>query len=141
MTPALTHIALQVGDLDASVTFYQEFCGMHLSHKRTDAGVRVAWIAEPGHEDDFVFVLIERPGHRAQAEEDFGHLGFALDSRAAVDAIAARAGSRLAWPPRDHPYPTGYLCGVRDPDGNVVEFSYGQPLRPDAQHMLAGAHA
>ncbi|MCZ6873564.1 MAG: VOC family protein, partial [bacterium] len=26
----------------------------------------------------------------------------------------------------------GYYCGVRDPDGNMVEFSYGQPLGPGA---------
>jgi len=130
MPPQLTHIALQVGNLDASVAFYQEFCGMTLSHKRRDE--RVAWIAEPGRADDFVIVLIERPGHRPQSEEDFGHLGFALESRAAVDDIAARAGTRLAWPPRDHPFPTGYICGVRDPDGNVIEFSHGQPLKPEA---------
>ena len=131
MTPALTHIALQVGDLEASVAFYREFCGMHLSHQRSDDGARVAWIAEPGQDDAFVFVLIERPGHRPQADDDFGHLGFALQSRRAVDEIAARAGERLAWPPREHPFPTGYLCGLRDPDGNIVEFSYGQPLKPE----------
>ena len=131
MTPALTHIALQVRDLDASIAFYTEFCNMHLSHKRNDDGARVAWIAESGRDNAFVFVLIERAGHRPQAAEDFGHLGFALESRAAVDAIAAQAGSRLAWPPREHPFPTGYLCGVRDPDGNIVEFSYGQPLKPE----------
>jgi catechol 2,3-dioxygenase-like lactoylglutathione lyase family enzyme len=138
MAPALTHIALQVGNLEASVAFYQELCGMRLTHQRQDEAGRVAWIAEPGHEDEFVFVLIERAGHRPQAEDDFGHLGFALDSRKAVDEIAQRAGDRLAWPPREHPFPTGYLCGVRDPDGNIVEFSYGQPLRPDPAAAQAG---
>jgi catechol 2,3-dioxygenase-like lactoylglutathione lyase family enzyme len=91
----------------------------------------VAWVAEPGHDEDFVFVLIERAGHRPQPDDDFGHLGFALDSRAAVDTVAQRAGKNLVWPPGDHPYPTGYFCGVRDPDGNIVEFSFGQPLRPE----------
>lgn len=141
MAPHLTHIALQVGDLDASVVFYEEFCGMHLSHQRMDEAMRVAWIAEPSHDDDFVFVLIERAGRRPQAEDDFGHLGFALESREAVDEIAARAGPRLAWPPRDHPFPTGYLCGVRDPDGNIVEFSYGQPLRPALHKPQPGPRA
>ncbi|MCX4198148.1 sugar phosphate nucleotidyltransferase [Methylobacterium organophilum] len=35
----------------------------------------------------------------------------------------------------DEPYPVGYYCGVRDPAGNYVEFSYGQPLGPGAEDM------
>ena len=26
----------------------------------------------------------------------------------------------------------GYLCMLRDPDGNIVEFSHGQPINPKA---------
>jgi hypothetical protein len=29
----------------------------------------------------------------------------------------------------------GYYCGLRDPDGNSVEFSYGQPLGPGAEAL------
>ena len=47
-------------------------------------------------------------------------------------ADKATATACLAWPPRDEPYPVGYYCGLRDPDGNFVEFSYGQPLGPGA---------
>ena len=35
--------------------------------------------------------------------------------------------------PRDYAPPTGYLCGVRDPTGYIVEFSHGQPLGPHRQ--------
>ena len=38
-----------------------------------------------------------------------------------------------AWAPRQEPYPVGYYCGLKDPDGNFVEFSYGQPLGPGAE--------
>jgi len=72
-------------------------------------------------------------GHgREQEATDYSHLGFALDSRAAVDAIAdkARMAGYLVWEPREEPYPVGYYCGIRAPDGNMVEFSYGQPLGP-----------
>ena len=41
----------------------------------------------------------------------------------------------LIWPPRDEPYPVGYYCGLRDPAGNYVEFSYGQPLGPGSEAM------
>jgi hypothetical protein len=47
-------------------------------------------------------------------------------------AEKARVAGYLVWEPRQEPYPVGYYCGVRDPDGNMVEFSYGQPLGPGA---------
>ena len=58
------------------------------------------------------------------------HYGFAVSSRAEVDAVAERGRreGRLSWEPQDFPPPTGYLCAVRDPSGYVIEFSYGQPL-------------
>ncbi|MEM7255614.1 MAG: hypothetical protein AAF493_29800, partial [Pseudomonadota bacterium] len=45
----------------------------------------------------------------------------------------------LVWPPRDEPYPVGYYCGVKDPDGNFVEFSYGQPLGPGASDISSSS--
>ncbi|MFQ5775905.1 MAG: VOC family protein [Kiloniellaceae bacterium] len=134
MTPTFTHLALHVRDLDACIAFYRDFCAMTVVHEREDGGTRVVWLAEPGREREFIFVLLPGGPGRDQAERDFSHFGFALDSRAAVDALAARAreAGRLAWPPREEPYPVGYYCGVRDPDGNFVEFSYGQPLGPGA---------
>ena len=55
----------------------------------------------------------------------------------AVDAIAARAARSgcLIWPPKQGSLYTGYYCGLRDPNGNYVEFSYGQPLGPGAEQM------
>lgn len=141
MTPTLTHIALHVRDLDACIRFYREFCAMAVVHERNDAGTRVVWLAEPGREHEFIFVLLPGGPGRDQQEGDFSHLGFALSSRQAVDAVAARgdAGGCLAWAPRDEPYPVGYYCGLRDPDGNFVEFSYGQPLGPGADEAEAAA--
>jgi len=80
-------------------------------------------------------VLLPGGPGRDQAERDYSHFGFALDSREAVDAIAARAEKAgcLIWAPREEPYPVGYYCGLRDPDGNAVEFSWGQPLGPGAE--------
>jgi catechol 2,3-dioxygenase-like lactoylglutathione lyase family enzyme len=140
MTPALTHIALHVRDLDACVAFYRDFCGMRLVHERGETGAhRVVWLAEPGKERDFIIVLVPGGPGRDQAERDYSHLGFALESREAVDNIAASAAAAgcLVWPPRAEPYPVGYYCGVRDPDGNFVEFSYGQPLGPGAPPLPA----
>ena len=134
MRPVLTHLAFHVRDLDASIAFYREYCGMQLVHERVTDGRRVVWLAEPGREREFIFVLVPGGRGKAPATTDYSHLGFALESRAAVDAIAARArgAGSLVWEPRQEPYPVGYYCGISDPDGNMVEFSYGQPLGPGA---------
>lgn len=134
MTPVLTHLALHVRDLDACVAFYRDFCGMAVTHERGAGTDRVVWLAEPGREREFVFVLLPGGPGRETVDGDYSHFGFAVESREAVDAVAvkARDAGCLAWPPREEPYPLGYYCGLKDPDGNFVEFSFGQPLGPGA---------
>jgi catechol 2,3-dioxygenase-like lactoylglutathione lyase family enzyme len=133
--PSLTHVALHVRDIEASIAFYCRFCGLRVvADRREPAGGRVVWLAEPGREQAFIFVLIDGGPGRQPTPGDFSHLGFACESRAAVDRIAhdaERAGC-LLWPPRLEPYPVGYYCGLSDPDGHAIEFSYGQPLGPGA---------
>ncbi len=135
MKPRLTHLALHVRDLEACVAFYRDFCGLAAVRERGQGAGRIVWLAEPGRERDFVFVLLPGGPGRGQAEGDYSHFGFALASRAEVDAVAemGRAAGCLAWPPRQERYPVGYYCGLKDPDGNFVEFSYGQPLGPGAE--------
>ena len=141
MAANLTHIALHVRDLEACVGFYETFCGLRVVHERTKDGSddRIVWMAEPGREKDFVYVLLPGGPGREQQDRDFSHAGFALESREAVDAVAERGREAgcLVWEPRQEAYPVGYYCGLRDPDGNFVEFSYGQPLGPGAEEMAA----
>ena len=140
-SPRLTHLALHVRDLDATSAFYRDFCAMDCVHQREDHGKRILWLAEPGRGEDFVLVLMPGGPGRDQAETDYSHFGFALESKAAVDAVAEKAAAAgcLAWPPHQEPYPVGYYCGLKDPDGNFVEFSYGQPLGPGAETSRAAA--
>ena len=136
----LTHIALHVRDLDPSVEFYRSFCGLKKVHERNDSkGGHVVWLAEPGRERDFILVVLPGGPGRNQREDDYSHLGFACESREDVDGIAERAlaAGCLVWEPRQEPYPVGYYCGVRDPDGNFIEFSYGQPLGPGAATTIS----
>ena len=137
MRPTLTHLALHVPDLDACIAFYTRFCGMRMFHERPGKGSRIVWMAEPGKEREFIFVIMPGGMDRSLAENDYSHFGFAMASREEVDAVAelARADGCLIWEPRDEPYPVGYYCGVRDPAGNYVEFSYGQPLGPGSEAM------
>ena len=136
MRPTLTHIALHVCDLEASIAFYCDYCRLEVTHDRTDAstGTRVVWMAEPGRERDFILVFISGGPERPALERDFAHLGFALASKDEVDIVAERARTAgcLVWEPRQEPYPVGYYCGLQDPAGQFVEFSYGQALGPGA---------
>jgi catechol 2,3-dioxygenase-like lactoylglutathione lyase family enzyme len=135
MKPNLTHIALQVEKFDQCRLFYQDYCGMKLLHQRESHGQRVLWMSEDGREKSLILVLLEGGHYREPAQGDYSHLGFALESRQAVNRIAdkARRDGCLIWEPLDNPYPVGYYCGVRDPQGNSIEFSYGQPLGPGAE--------
>lgn len=132
--PRLTHLALHVVDIDACIDFYHTYCGMEINHQRATGEQRIVWMAEPGRETDFIIVMMNGGRNLQLPDDDYRHFGFAVESRAAVDTIAEQAQQRgdLVWEPRDDPYPVGYYCGLRDPNGNYVEFSYGQPLGPGA---------
>ena len=135
MTPRMTHLALHVVDLTACISFYQNYCQMEVVHDRTKGEQRIVWMAEPERQHDFIIVMMGGgPGHQ-QEQNDYSHLGFAVESRTEVDRMAQKAEQDgcLIWSAVDEPYPVGYYCGVNDPDGNCVEFSYGQPLGPGSE--------
>lgn len=133
MRPAFTHCALHVRDLEASIAFYARYCGMRVVHEH-GTRERTVWMAAQGQERSFVLVLVSGGRGHPQARDDMTHYGFAVATREEIDAIAARARAEgcLFWEPMELPPPVGYLCGITDPDGYVVEFSFGQPLGPGA---------
>ena len=136
MAAHLTHVALFVRDLTRTIEFYQRFVGLHIVHDRVDDGVRVVWLSERERDPDFVIVAITLPPGESAVPPRLAHFGYALPSRAAVDDIAARAAAAdvLEQAPVDAGPIVGYLCMLRDPDGNLVEFSHGQPINPRDMH-------
>ena len=148
----LTHIALPVRDIDATLAFYKRYTSLDVIHERFDdeTGLRTAWLANPGDRTDagdqmgisaarFVIVLIcgTLPKQiTGDIVEEYGflrsisHLGLSCESRDAVDRIAAMAkeeGCLLLGPMYRNPV-VGYICIVTDPDGNNIEFSVEQVL-------------
>jgi lactoylglutathione lyase len=142
----LTHIALPVRDLDATLAFYEKYTTLRLIHERFDeeTNMRSAWLC---NERDittqgaarFVIVLIhgKLPSKiTGEIKEEYGflrsiaHLGISLDSRAEVDQIAAMAKEEgcLLLGPMYRNEVVGYICVITDPDGNNVEFSVEQVL-------------
>jgi len=135
MSPSFTHCAMHVADLEQSIGFYERYCGMTIVKEHGEGDKRVVWLASPGAEQSFVLVLLGGGPKRDQDADDMTHYGFGVPTRADLDRIAAQAkeDGLLHWEPRDYATPTGYLCGVKDPTGYIVEFSYGQPLGPDGE--------
>jgi catechol 2,3-dioxygenase-like lactoylglutathione lyase family enzyme len=137
--PVLTHLALGVRDLERTIDFYRRHAHLHVVHDRHDGDIRVVWLSERAEEPDFVLVLFEVHSDPPVGPSTLMHLGFAVESRAEVDA-AAEQGRRedvLMIPPHYAGPVVGYFCILRDPDGNQVEFSYGQPIDP--RHIASGA--
>ncbi len=134
MFPRLTHLALHVQNLPECIAFYERYCNMRVCHERQGGSKNIVWMAEPGRETDFIFVLMDGGASIPVPAGDYRHLGFAVESRDQVDHIAAMAerDECLLWAPREEPFPVGYYCGILDPEGQQVEFSYGQPLGPGA---------
>jgi catechol 2,3-dioxygenase-like lactoylglutathione lyase family enzyme len=126
----VTHVALPVTDLDASLEFYERYAAMQVVHRRTDAdsGTSVAWISDLTR--PFVLVLIEVAALDARLGGVFCHIGMGLESRSVVDDACARARAegRAVVGPFDSGPPVGYWAYLVDPDGHNLEISYGQEV-------------
>ena len=142
----LTHIALPVRSLDDTLAFYEKFTTLVRISERHDpeTKMRTAWLAnerditKPGAAR-FVIVLMEGALPKqitGDIVEEYGfltsiaHLGISLDSRDEVDEVARRAdedGCLVLGPMYRNP-DVGYICLIKDPDGNNVEFSVEQVL-------------
>jgi catechol 2,3-dioxygenase-like lactoylglutathione lyase family enzyme len=125
----LTHVALPVADVEASVAFYERYAGMRAVHRRRDptVGNTVVWLSEGTR--PFVIVLIGVPEVRHPLLP-IAHLGVGCASREEVDRLVARAQAegRTVYGPIDAPDPVGYYALISDPDDHTLEISYGQEV-------------
>lgn len=126
----LSHVALPVTDLDASLEFFRRFANLEVVHRREDhPGHGVAWISDLTR--PFVVVLIQSAQPEAAAQlGGWAHLGVGCVSQADVDrrlADAATAGHEVVGPIDDGP-PVGYWGIIVGPDGHNLELAYGQQV-------------
>jgi lactoylglutathione lyase len=129
MPPRWTHITINVSDIDRSVDFYTGVCGLSIVRDRRQEGRHNVWVGPPaavGEDPAFVLVMVQD-----EVKARLDHFGFQCDSREEVVKIAALARSQdlLIDPPTDVGGVVGYFTTIRDPDGHLIEFTFGQPLK------------
>jgi lactoylglutathione lyase len=127
-----THVALPSGDLDKTIAFYTSLTPMVVVEEFSDADGRSVWLSNPKQSATplvLVFVAFTKDnGGQLGVLQPFAHIGIEVPDRESVDAMAERAREldSLYWEPRDRGGQVGYICALKDPDGNIVEISHNQ---------------
>lgn len=132
-----THLALLVKDIDATIAWYEKFTHLTLLARNEDDQGQGAWLADRTQNLESPFVLVLAQFYEGKDPfapalhgvlGPFAHIGIETTSKEEVDRIAAQAKEAgcLALGPMQLPAPVGYVCFLKDPDGNTVEFSYDQ---------------
>lgn len=123
-----THFTLPVSDLDGSIQFFTNTCGLSVVRDRRLEGGNTVWLGPSpleGAEPQFVVVIA-----LGDVREPLDHFGFQCERREEVTELARRAmeSGTLVEGPTDYGGTVGYFAVVREPSGHLVEFTHGQPL-------------
>lgn len=146
-----THIAFAVKDVEASIAWYEQFTHLRLLAQGEDNDGKNAWLGDPTvAENPFILVIGQfYEGHDPFAPAPhhpmgpFAHIGIELPTKEAVDEIAAKAKAAgcLALGPMQMPKQIGYICFLKDPDGNTIEYSFDQGVYEKARDVWGKATA
>lgn len=131
----LSHIALPVVDLDASIAFYDRYAALKTVHRRHG----VAWLSDLTR--PFALVLIEASAV-PHPLLPFAHLGVGVKSREEVDRLCALATNEhcLLRAAQDYGPPVGYWALIRDPDGHTLEIAHGQEVAFSIDKVADASH-
>lgn len=143
--PTWTHLALHVKDIDKAIAWYEEFTHLTLLFKEEDEDGFGAWLGDKDQgEKSFILVLAQFfEGHDPFAPVvhpklgPFAHIGIEVPSKQAVEDTAAKGKEAgcLMLGPQQMPKRIGYICFLKDPEGNTVEFSYDQGIYDKAREI------
>jgi lactoylglutathione lyase len=144
-----THIALPVSSIERSLEFYTSLTPLVVVARNSDGAGNGAWLSNDKQVSaPFVLVLTEFyaegraryglvEGEPIPILQPFAHIGIEVPTKEEVDAIADRAREMgvLHWEPRQMAPHIGYICAAKDPDGNVVEFSFDQKVHSTIEEL------
>ena len=129
--PRLGYVVRFVGDLHASIRFYGDVLGQHLTkHTRHWAQFDCGGLTLGLYDRAAMAVNLGVPEAKLGSSPGAMELAFQVDDCDAAYAAAVAAGARPFKEPRDRPWGerTGYLL---DPDGGIVElYTHGQHADP-----------
>jgi lactoylglutathione lyase len=114
----LAHTMIRVRDLDASLDFYEDFCGLREVRRRAIGDeATLVWLADD--DDHCTLELTYNHGrHDYQLGDQFGHLAFRTPN---LDQVVAEVEKR-GWPyRRSRPEVGSRYIFVKDPDGYEIE--------------------
>lgn len=132
MYPKLTHLCLNVANLEDCVLFYRRYCQMKVIDDHSDNGEGSIYLTHNQASPSLVLQIKSGGEFVSLDENDETHLGFDVESREIVDVLAsmARAEGVILFEPDEY-MPNAYMCGIKDPNGNCVEFGFGQHAPPE----------
>ena len=129
MATHFTHVTFTVSNFERSIAFYREVCELDVVRDRRSEGGSTVWLGPRDADKSnppFVFVLEE-----GEVTDRLDHLAFQCDTREELEAKAAlgQTLNALHKKPHDVGGSVGYYTMLRDPDGHIVEFTHGQPIK------------
>ena len=143
--PTWTHLALHVKDIDRAIAWYEEFTHLRVLDRVEDQDGYNAWLGDESQADHpFILVLgqfLEGKDPFAPAEHPalgpFAHIGIEVPEKHIIDETAAKAKEAgcLVLGPVRLTERIGYICFLRDPEGNMVEFSHDQGVYEKAREI------
>ena len=151
--PRWTHVAIPVSDIEKSIEFYTSLTPLVVVARNEDESGKGAWLSNDKQADSpFVLVMAEfvpdvgknfgiEEGQLVPTLAPFAHIGIELPNKEDVDAVAERAREMgvLQWEPRQMPAHIGYICSAKDPDGNIIEFSWNQQVYAKIKELWGSA--
>ncbi|MFO0612020.1 MAG: lactoylglutathione lyase [Polyangiaceae bacterium] len=120
----LLHTMLRVKDLDASLKFYTEICGMQLLRQKEypDGKFTLAFVGYGPEDSHSVIELTYNWGKDDYVLGDqFGHVALGVEDIAAFVEKARAAGAKVTREPGPMKHGTTVIAFIEDPNGYKIE--------------------
>ena len=132
----LSHVALSVRDIEASVAFYARYAHMREVHRRNPHGKPIVWLSDLSRPFAIVLIEVDEVDGRL---EGIAHLGIGCGSRGEVDELCepAKSETRLLRGPEDAGHPVVDWALLRNPARPDRHASH----RPHSGNVIAPSRA